>query len=1343
MNIIPELNLNKTPNNIKSYSIVGAKNIVIDDTGSYITNEDGFKIEFETESNTEQIVGCIPCNNEIVIFTDDGINSYIYRKRDNEIAHKIKHNWKWSGGKLVGDYTYNYKNQLVIILGEYGVDNKKIPLKSWILTDSLTEEDNYLYYNICPNIPKYNVYYDINYNQGSLICGQYTYFIRFKIYENTYTNWFQITDGINIVNLVEKERPVLNYATRNNDGSNYKISQATINEVDEYIYPVILVNDVNHLSNKSIKLNIDIDINNTVFKEYQLGYIFKRESETFGRIIGNYNINVTSITLADNNYLEEENIDEFFKQPIQFYNVQNVKVYNNRAYIANYEEETNENLGDIHCTAGYSLADYVEIYDFMPSQGDDNNPYEPDEPIDPDDPQEEQIDWNNYNINLNIQHKKSDGTTTQYTQYLELRGIESYKQGEDIYIKNPKEFVENYIASNIPIKDNIRQGNYTCNSRYIINYDNTEYKFYFIIRIGSFYDSNYIEIFNNSLDANTPAFKIKVNEEDKTLTFITENNSISIGNNIGFGVIAHYTAKDTSNEESVATDYYYNCPSSSRGYFLANRNGQTSIFNEEMTKAVITCTKMQAVPRRVIGGAVTLDLNVTVNNYFNRTLLPYQAYNFYVHFIRNNGSITPGFKLIIDDVITDLKEFNTITTDTGNIVYSAINNLDEEGKLIIPQFNITIPSNYIGYFISYEALENKVFTAWKIDKTDKFGGSASGESTDELENNSRFNSSAYLYNLASNIGNNVIKNYGYVNGVQFDTLKHINKSTIEKHFKIHPNNFTYNSPYIFYNNNTSIYNKTYKTLYRLTPNIYSNYNESNYSRIYYLPGFYSKEILPFYTEEVIGTITSEYFVSPIKGGSFGVTGNTRTRYPRFYIQCINEYNYSEFPYFALSIKKDYSEATVSFVDVNNNNNPNKGIYYNKAFMPVDIKDFMELQACYYETPLISYTNYNINNIDKFDKTIYRSDVFSDENLNNSFKNYSVDNYKNIFENKGAITNIIPIGLVLLVHTEYGLFAFDRNPKLSLQLKSEIPDTFDTDYQQIFTKSYGGLKNKYHSIVTNFGYIWYDEVNKLIFRYDNGQFKVISTSINNFLKCLNIDDIRFAFDNNHNRLIISITTNNYKIITISYNFNTETFISLHDYYITNCYNTSDIAYIYNQTLSNNKLYSYNNEQFDYKELVKTEDDIFDVYNRDNNIDRYIDIIINDNYEIIKVLETISYILNDIVSDFDIINFKNTVEQNLNKRFSGDKLYIYTDETCTGELNINCDDGHNKLNDYKYPYWDKGKWNFNYFRNTIATTTKPTNSDMQSVIYGKYFVIRFIFNNNRRFKLESIDSKVNIY
>ena len=42
MQIVPKLNLNKTPNVVDNGSIVCAKNICLDTTGSYIKNEDYF-----------------------------------------------------------------------------------------------------------------------------------------------------------------------------------------------------------------------------------------------------------------------------------------------------------------------------------------------------------------------------------------------------------------------------------------------------------------------------------------------------------------------------------------------------------------------------------------------------------------------------------------------------------------------------------------------------------------------------------------------------------------------------------------------------------------------------------------------------------------------------------------------------------------------------------------------------------------------------------------------------------------------------------------------------------------------------------------------------------------------------------------------------------------------------------------------------------------------------------------------------------------------------------------------------------------------------------------------------
>ena len=46
MEIIPKLNLNRNPKDIPNNSIVAAKNMVVDDTGSYLTNEWGFVVAF-------------------------------------------------------------------------------------------------------------------------------------------------------------------------------------------------------------------------------------------------------------------------------------------------------------------------------------------------------------------------------------------------------------------------------------------------------------------------------------------------------------------------------------------------------------------------------------------------------------------------------------------------------------------------------------------------------------------------------------------------------------------------------------------------------------------------------------------------------------------------------------------------------------------------------------------------------------------------------------------------------------------------------------------------------------------------------------------------------------------------------------------------------------------------------------------------------------------------------------------------------------------------------------------------------------------------------------------------
>ena len=219
MEIQKRLILNKTPKDMPYASIPCAKNMMIDDTGSFLTNDIGFTEAFEGDSD-EEIVGVLPCNNEIVIFTYTSARyngetlireeqHYVYRKPDsvhinsqNAFLYRINTNWKWSGGKLCGSYTYNYKGELIIALGEYDVPNNiKIPMKSWNLnTGSLVQT-----YNIEEDIPQYDSSYDVQTN-GNLVCGVYTFFIRFKIDDFNYTKWFQITGDINIIQEAQSKK---------------------------------------------------------------------------------------------------------------------------------------------------------------------------------------------------------------------------------------------------------------------------------------------------------------------------------------------------------------------------------------------------------------------------------------------------------------------------------------------------------------------------------------------------------------------------------------------------------------------------------------------------------------------------------------------------------------------------------------------------------------------------------------------------------------------------------------------------------------------------------------------------------------------------------------------------------------------------------------------------------------------------------------------------------------------------------------------------------------------------------------------------------------------------------
>ena len=91
---------------------------------------------------------------------------------------------------------------------------------------------------------------------------------------------------------------------------------------------------------------------------------------------------------------------------------------------------------------------------------------------------------------------------------------------------------------------------------------------------------------------------------------------------------------------------------------------------------------------------------------------------------------------------------------------------------------------------------------------------------------------------------------------------------------------------------------------------------------------------------------------------------------------------------------------------------------------------------------------------------------------------------------------------------------------------------------------------------------------------------------------------------------------------------------------------------------------------------------------------------------------------------------------NRPYSGYKLRIYNDLCDTGELLISVDSKNVDV-DYTKPYYDLGSFTFSYLRD----------KDTQSTLYGNFFIVEFIFNdeeceydNKKCIEFESLEYQI---
>ena len=362
-------------------------------------------------------------------------------------------------------------------------------------------------------------------------------------------------------------------------------------------------------------------------------------------------------------------------------------------------------------------------------------------------------------------------------------------------------------------------------------------------------------------------------------------------------------------------------------------------------------------------------------------------------------------------------------------------------------------------------------------------------------------------------------------------------------------------------------------------------------------------------------------------------------------------------------------------------------------------------------PKIS-TNYKSELANKihYTKTIRRSNVIQDESKSIAWRRFPIEAYKNISENKGAITNIIGTGTSLLVHTEHSLFLFDVNNLLSTvdnTIQLTQPDSFEVAYKEIFSSilGYGGLKDEDAYIVGEYGYIWFDSNN--LFQYDykstnrgrtEPALALLDNDIKEYINRNNITNVRFGEDKANNRLLITLKVNN-QFKCLSYNCMSKSFISFHTY--------DDKEYrMYN---TKNNIYF----AIDRTENVKTFDTTkFGDLNKVN-----INIIVTDSYNTIKYLNAIKY---RFTEETQVVNFNSPVEEMSLIPFSGLTIRAFSNETDTNELNVQIPytpygTGHNTFMNYTKPYYDRGNWNFNYLFN------KREQSNTR--IYGNYLMIDF--------------------
>lgn len=1430
----------------------------------------------------------------------------------------------YHGGKFTGTFTYNVENDLIIAFSEYDCNNNElVPLRTINLgnPDKAGAKDNgdlkqaESKLSIVPEVKIPNIN-NVEYVKGNAYKGWYYLFIRYKINKTDYTQWYPIGYPIYVDTLIEKQ--IVRYCFNRSLHLHYPVTFPSQPGLNKKYYSNVTFpdepwdgfgvgcsdyfSDNTDIANETFNVLIDeLDINYNIF---QIGIICA--SKTYNKCYKTFDINIgkhLSIETIDdktniivkcyNEYIfdikncEEYNSQELINTYYNYYNVKNIINYKNRLYIANY----NENIIDI----GDSIK--------------------------------------NIKISLCKNNFIQNDTVVDHGIYMDLNNrLQFYKQNfgelllsDFLNIDSNKEVIISFETTEKIESVRRRAGNcIICgtieddgNGGIMHRLTRSTNGYFTILTFSPPNESGtslYEYLVPSNLDTTYRGiYNIKVVDSDIEIKISRIESAILQG---GEFINSKQSFNTRRLDSTLIPGEVYNFfihfvdkyGNFTDGYRISNNNKiiAKNDLNAENEENVTIINDVIPVPVIYIDAesddenpqesdafiAVYVNKSIKdtikdINN--NKFTNVYCRYDETTLSLWNERPIKNGTKpKLVDNynsfANTDLKWFEVLNTNVNNFNIFINNNGDRlfkcpisnlnSGNYVLYGFrltNIEIPSNYVGYFISYEKPEyikkvTGLLTRIDFRNIEVGNGYTNKNNNDDKNytkiiknsgntsksNNMLFFSSYFDIEDNLSLDYNILKiehslfdyddikndfdtnsirrgekpyekipefyNFQQRNHV-FDYMHDLNKvevlrpkednilysmpnyklcvgNSMEDNrvgvgtclniedsynlFNIYKaNDSIYNRINLYkvslLNSNTNIYTSNSKTLIKLTDVRYDFKDGYDYvtkgldghytyrgTIIYNESGFNFNE-----TDKIARRIADNYPYYPVNDLDASTVYRTYNLDIPFmvYLQHI-EVNT------VFNESKSFKNAPATQFFVMKQRSANSGEDDSKYWpgcivTPANSIDLFEnRQGSSDQFNPKTYTNYreDIKDIDFYGKTIRRSNVIQDESRENSWRKFSLEAYKNITENKGIITNLVGIGNLVLAHTEHSLFMFDLNNELKTidqNIQLHQPDAFDVAYKEVFTSElgYGGLQDKRSAIVDQFGYIFYNNDDNNIYRFDNNQLAIISNDIVEWLIKAKPNNVRFAHDIRNNRLLIKFdydifrknednsTFTQKRNLVLSYNYKTQNFISTHSYYFRDAYNSKNRVYFINGFKSGNLVYD---TIYNFTEAFNNYCTYANIYGYANAVEGFnnsckLSFIINEGYDIVKFLEYITYKLYKV--DESVRGDVPFPVKKLDTPYAGQWVRVYNDNVNTNSINItvnneslDTNEHKNIFGNYKKPYWDLGNWNFSYLRDMIGNEDDQS-ATVMSRLYGNYFIVEFEFlMQDRRIDFESLSYKI---